>query len=121
MAKKIRVSQMFKRAVSNIFLEPATTKYPFVKPKVADGFRGQPKFNFKLCVGCGLCKKDCPANAIEMVNVNGKKYPEVNLGRCIFCLTCAEGCPKKAITCSDFFELATTEKTSLIMKPLQIA
>ena len=117
MAKKPHVSRMFKRAVSNIFLEPATTKYPFLKPKVANGFRGQPVFDSNLCVGCGLCRKDCPASAIEMVNVNGKKYPQVNLGRCIFCYTCAEGCPKKAIMCSDFFELATTDKSSLVMEP----
>jgi NADH-quinone oxidoreductase subunit I len=116
MAKKPHISQMLKKAVSNIFIEPATTKYPFVKPKVADGFRGQPKFDSKLCVGCGICKKDCPANAIEMVMANGKKYPQMNLGKCIFCYTCADGCPKKAITCSDFFELATTDKSSLIMK-----
>jgi formate hydrogenlyase subunit 6/NADH:ubiquinone oxidoreductase subunit I len=117
MANKPRVSQMFRKAVTNIFVQPATTKYPFVKAKLADGFRGQPIFNCKLCIGCGLCRKDCPTQAIEMVMGDGKKYPQVNLSKCIFCYTCAEGCPKKAITCSDVFELATTDKSSLVLNP----
>jgi len=119
MAKK--TPRLSKKAMLNIFSKPATENYPFVKPKLPEDYRGQPVFDSQLCISCGLCSRNCPANAIEMVDVNGKKYPQVNLGRCIFCYTCAEGCPKKAITRSDVFELATTDKTSLIMKPLLIA
>ena len=100
-----------------IFAKPATTQYPFEEPVLADNFRGQPVFDVNLCVGCGTCSRDCPAQAIEMVEINVRKYPQINLARCIFCYSCAENCPKSAIKNSIYFELATTDKSSLIMKP----
>ncbi|HSQ49326.1 MAG TPA: 4Fe-4S dicluster domain-containing protein, partial [Candidatus Deferrimicrobiaceae bacterium] len=67
--------------------------------------------------GCGICKKVCPAKAIEMVDVDGEKRPQLELSKCIFCYQCAESCPKKAIKRSDIYELATTNKSTLCIKP----
>ena len=108
---------MAKNAVQQIFKKPATAKYPFVKPQLSDNFRGQPVFDFDLCVGCGLCSRDCPAKAIEMVSVDGKRRPQFNLSKCVFCYQCADTCPKKAIKNSCVYELATTDKSTLIQKP----
>jgi NADH-quinone oxidoreductase subunit I len=108
---------MAKNVVNQVFNQPATTKYPFVKPQLSDNFRGQPIFDFDLCIGCGLCCRDCPGKAIEMVTVNGKKHPQINLSKCVFCYQCAETCPKKAIKNSCVYELATTDKSSLIKPP----
>ena len=117
--KSRRLSPLSRKAVSNFFSKPATEGYPFVKPKLPDDFRGQPIFDSNLCIGCGLCCRNCPAKAIEMVDVNGKKYPQFDLGKCIFCYKCAEDCPKKAIKDSTAFELASTDKSTLVMKPEQ--
>ena len=115
--KKSRISPMWKRTVSHIFTKPATTKYPFVKPTLPEDFRGQQVFDIDLCISCGLCSRDCPAKAIEMVEVEGKKRPQFKLDQCVFCYQCAESCPKNAIKSSVFYELATTDKPSLVMKP----
>lgn len=117
MAKKSHLPPMLKRVISYMFTKPATTRYPFMQPQLPENFRGQPVFDSNLCIGCGSCSRNCPANAIEMVEVNGKQYPQFNLGKCIFCDACIEGCPRKAITNSTVFELATTDKSSLIMRP----
>jgi len=117
MPKKLRISTFAKRAFNQAFSKPATEKYPFVKPQLADNFRGQPFFDFSSCIGCGMCSRDCPANAIEMVMVDGKKRPQLNLSKCVFCYQCAESCPKKAIKTTCNYELATTEKSSLIKTP----
>jgi len=117
MAKKIKLSPMLKEVASQIFKKPATQKYPEVKPKVPDGFRGRQIFNIDLCISCGLCARDCPAKAIEMVDFEEKKRPLFHLDLCIFCYQCAESCPRNAIKASGFFELASTNKSDLVVKP----
>jgi formate hydrogenlyase subunit 6/NADH:ubiquinone oxidoreductase subunit I len=116
-AKKTRISPMFQEVFNNLFKKSATGKYPFVKCVPQEGFRGKQVFDINLCVACGLCSRDCPAKAIEMVEVEGKKRPQFYLDRCVFCYQCAESCPRNAIKVTDMFELATTDKASLCMKP----
>jgi formate hydrogenlyase subunit 6/NADH:ubiquinone oxidoreductase subunit I len=108
---------MLKEVVCQIFSAPATRKYPAVRPKVPEGLRGKQIFDINLCISCGLCASDCPAKAIEMVDVEGKKRPLFHLDRCVFCYQCAEGCPRNAIKDTGFFELASTNKYDLVIKP----
>ena len=52
--------------------------------------------NFRVedtCVGCGLCEKKCPVNAISIEN--GK--PVWTKEKCVMCLGCLHRCPKFAI------------------------
>ena len=47
-----------------------------------------------LCKGCGLCKRNCPVDAI----VGNIKEPHViDLEKCIKCGTCINKCPFHAI------------------------
>lgn len=135
--KKSRISPIFRRAASHIFTKPATTKYPFVKPTLPADSRGQVVYEIKDCniidfgsgknfrmdvksvVGsnCHVCERDCPTNAISIVELDGKKRVQIDVNKCIFCHQCVESCPRKAITSSDLYELATTDKGSLVMKP----
>lgn len=117
MKKKSVVSPMVKEVLSHLFKKPATSKYPFVKCEVPETFRGKQVFDINLCMSCGLCSRDCPAKAIEMVEVNGKKRPMFHLDQCIFCYQCAEGCPRGAIKPTAIFELATTCKSDLVLRP----
>jgi formate hydrogenlyase subunit 6/NADH:ubiquinone oxidoreductase subunit I len=117
MVKKPHAPAVFKRAIVNTFSKPATELYPAQKPHLPEKYRGQPCFDFSACTGCGLCSRDCPAKAIEMVTVDGKHRPQVNLSKCVFCYQCAETCPHEAVKTSCVYELATTDKSSLVMKP----
>lgn len=45
------------------------------------------------CIGCGICAKNCPTEAIEMIN----KLAHIDYEKCINCGICAEKCPTKAI------------------------
>jgi formate hydrogenlyase subunit 6/NADH:ubiquinone oxidoreductase subunit I len=135
--EKTRISPIFRRAVSHLFTKPATTKYPFVKPQLPPDSRGKLIYEIKDCnaidfgsgpdfrldikamrgSNCRVCVRDCPAKAIEIVEVDGKKRPQIDLNKCIFCYQCVETCPRGAIKQSEFYELATTDKGSLVMKP----
>jgi len=117
MVRKTKLSPMLKEVLSQILKKPATRRYPEVKTTVPEGFRGKQLFDINLCISCGLCARDCPAKAIEMVDVEGKKRPLFHLDLCIFCYQCAEGCPRNAITSSDNFELASTDKSDLVIRP----
>lgn len=111
------LSPIVKEALVHLLRKPATQKYPEVKPEIPEGFRGKQVFDINLCVGCGLCSRDCPSGAIEMIEVDGKKRPHFHLDLCIFCYQCAESCPRNAIKSSKIFELASAQKSELFMKP----
>lgn len=45
------------------------------------------------CIGCQICKKNCPADAITVEEFNAV----IDYEKCTKCGTCMEKCPKKAI------------------------
>jgi len=116
-AKRRRLPALIKDMGLCIFKKPSTREYPAVKVEVPEGYRGRHIFYPDKCISCGLCERDCPAKAIELVEVSGKRMPQFFLDRCIFCYQCAESCPREAIKFSTNFEMATTDKKDLLVNP----
>lgn len=52
------------------------------------------------CIGCGLCRKDCPANNISLENKKAKIITQ----NCIMCGHCVAICPKAAVSMTGFQE-----------------
>jgi formate hydrogenlyase subunit 6/NADH:ubiquinone oxidoreductase subunit I len=115
--KPRRLAPMLRDMASCLFKKPATRQYPVVKVEAETGYRGRHILYPEKCISCSLCEKDCPANAIELVEVAGKRMPMFYLDRCVFCYQCVESCPREAIKMSTNFELSTTEREEMLVKP----
>lgn len=101
----------------HLFMCPVTLEYPEKKRFQSNAFRGKPfvKIGENGCVGCGVCKKVCPSNAIEYIKDESGKVISytLNLEKCIFCGNCMYYCPHKAIKMTKDFELGTEKKDEL--------
>ena len=110
----IRPGKMIKQVLQSIFKKPATTKYPFVKEAPVKNFRGKIKFYPQMCIGCKMCMRDCPSNAITITKTaDGKFECAIDLAKCIYCAQCVDSCPKKALESSNEFELASLDREKL--------
>ncbi|MBI4778824.1 NADH-quinone oxidoreductase subunit I [Candidatus Desantisbacteria bacterium] len=116
--------------LKHLFSPSVTIQYPTQRRPVAEGFRGLHRLNVDknghlLCVGCGLCAKYCPAEAIKITCVpmdepdaegHDKKVASyvLDISRCIFCGLCVDACPKDAISMTGCYELACYHRDKMI-------
>ncbi|MBN2198340.1 MAG: 4Fe-4S binding protein [Candidatus Aminicenantes bacterium] len=83
--------------VKNLFAKPMTLRFPQESLPHVPRYRGRQLLNLEKCTGCPVCSLVCPNQAIELVELDGKKYPQIHLGKCCFCALCVEYCPRGAL------------------------
>ena len=96
--------------LKNFFKKPFTEMYPFVKKDPKERFRGRILYDSKKCIGCQLCFKNCPVNAIKF---HKKGKIDFDMGKCIYCGLCRDVCPVKCIYYTHEFEYADSDKKKL--------
>ncbi len=60
-------------------------------------FKSKPIVDKNTCIGCEICKNNCPADVIIMKN----DIPDFDYKGCIRCFCCQELCPEHAISIKD--------------------
>ncbi len=76
-----------------------TVRYPFEPMELPSAFRGRVTVDPELCTGCGLCVRDCPANALELERPDKEHHRLIyHVDRCAFCGQCQLSCRFGAIT-----------------------
>jgi NADH-quinone oxidoreductase subunit I len=113
---------------SYIFRRPITVQYPEERVVLPVRSRGRlvlpldPEKGTDRCTACMRCVQICPNHSIDVekaVDAEGKPRPKAatyryNLASCMFCNLCVEACPFFALVMSDEYELATTDRSSLV-------
>ncbi len=115
----MKIGTMLNDVAASLFKPPVTEKYPFERRAAPERLRGQLVWNSESCTGCGLCAKDCPANAIEVIILDKKNKQFVmryHIDRCAFCAQCVESCRQGCLTMSDeLWELAALEREPFLI------
>lgn len=107
---------MVKELLRHLLKKPVTLKYPFEKTPPPKDLRGRPVLDLRRCTGCGLCYRDCPSGAIEMIGTGSEAEFRHYLDRCLFCGQCEENCPQNAITMTEEYELASYERAGMVIE-----
>lgn len=110
------IGSMLGDVVKSFFQKPVTEKYPFVRKEAPENLRGKLIWNPEKCIGCMLCVKDCPSNALDLIvldKVNKRFVMKYNIDRCAYCAQCVVNCRFGCLSMSDEqWELASNKKES---------
>jgi NADH-quinone oxidoreductase subunit I len=112
-----------------MFARPITIQYPEQRAALPLRYRGRlvlpvdPEKGSHRCTACMRCVQACPNHSIDVekvIDAEGKPRPKAswyryNLGTCMFCNLCVEACPFFALVMSDEYELASTDKSRLML------
>lgn len=93
-----------KSIINNIQMRYKNSRMLHSTPAFITKWIAEPIYNCKVrqtknfsveesCIGCGLCARKCPVQAIKMQN----KKPVWIKDKCVMCLGCLHRCPKFAI------------------------
>ena len=117
MKPRSRIGSMVPSMLGMLVKKADTERYPVEKAHTDERFRGRLAFDAGLCVGCKLCQRVCPSDAIVIEKTeDGAFRAIVRLDKCIFCGQCVESCRKGALRNTTDFELASGDKGSLTVE-----
>jgi heterodisulfide reductase subunit A2 len=71
------------------------------------------------CVACGVCTEVCPAGAIELVELRGRRQARVNPALCKGCGLCAAACRGAAITLHGFTDQQLLGQLAALLRPAE--
>ncbi len=110
----MKLTGMWRDALSGLVRRPATQRYPFERLPAPERLRSKLHWDLSQCTGCSLCAKDCPANAIEIIALDRKAKRFVfryHVDRCTFCGQCVVSCRQNCLTMSTGeWELAALDR-----------
>lgn len=81
-----------------LFAPRITVRFPSGPPVLPEAYRGKVVVRTELCVGCGVCARDCPAFALELERAAGRQFRLIHYeDRCAYCGQCVDSCRQGAV------------------------
>ncbi len=100
---KLTVGGCYRNAVRIAFGADRLTNTTFRDTILAGTVPPIETVNYETCISCGMCARQCPVDAIEMVPMRAddprnrhdkeKNFPELNHVKCVYCFQCHDVCP----------------------------
>ena len=94
--------------LGSMFKKPSTLMYPVVPREWQERTRGAVSIVGEDCIGCGICAKACPTNAIEVDKNEGSWT--IQRMQCIQCSACVDSCPKKCLNMENLYTIPDVVK-----------
>lgn len=94
------MSSFLKILFKNVLDGPSTDPFPLGETFTPERLRGQCEIDPDICMGCGVCKSVCVANAINISPKEDKSGYTITIwhNSCCRCATCTHYCPTGAIS-----------------------
>lgn len=108
------MASMFSIITKNFSKKPATRLYPTVVREPFEITRGRLFNKIEDCIYCGICQRECPADAIIVDRANTTW--ELNAFRCITCNQCVLKCPKKCLSLTNERRSCSPNKKTIHLK-----
>lgn len=110
----MRIGTMLRDVMRSLTGKPITQKYPFERVEPPARLRGKLFWDPGRCSGCGLCAKDCPADALEVsiIDRQNKRFVMVyDVDKCTYCAQCVVNCRFKCLSMSnEVWEMAALSR-----------
>src|SRR5713226_2946023 len=106
---------MFKILQKTVSTGIVTVNYPVEPASISERFRGRPSFDFDKWRDARPAAEVCPTGAISLSDKGDSRKVTVDYGLCVFCGLCAEGTSDQAVRITEEFELATSDRRTLLL------
>ncbi len=115
----MKLAAMLGDITRSLFRRPVTERYPFERYEAPARLRGKLTYKNEGCTGCGLCTKECPSGALELIMLDRKAKRFVmrdHADRCTYCSQCVVNCRFNCI------EMSSTdwELAALTRQPFEV-